>query len=61
MKTWQILLLCAALLAALGLAGNADLEEAERQRAHYCEMVDLYHETDGEYGWPPYNGNCEDQ
>ena len=59
MKRWQVLLLGAALVAALGLTGKADLEDAERQRAHYCEMVDVYHESGGDYGWPPYNGECE--
>lgn len=28
----------------------------------YCEMVELYHNTGGEYGWPPYKGEnvCND-
>ena len=59
MKRWHVLILGAALLAALGLAGNADLEDAERQREQYCDMVDVYHESGGDYGWPPYNGECE--
>ena len=60
MKRWHVLLLGAAVVAALGLAGNADLEEAERQAEHYCEMVELYHESGGEHGWPPYKGECDD-
>jgi len=59
MKRWQGLLLAAALVAALGLVGNADRDEAERQADQYCEMVELWHESDGEHGWPPYDGECE--
>jgi hypothetical protein len=27
----------------------------------YCEMVQIHHETSGEYGWPPYKGECPDE
>jgi len=60
MKRWQGLLVAAAIVAAIGLAGNADLMEAERQAEQYCKMVDIYHESGGEYGWPPYDGECDD-
>jgi len=58
-RRWQGLLLAAAILAALGLVGNADRHEAERQAEQYCDMVEIYHESGGEHGWPPYNGECE--
>jgi len=61
MKRWQGLLLAAAILAALGLVGNADRHEAERQAEQYCDMVEIYHETGGDAGWPPYNGECDDE
>lgn len=55
------LLLSAALLA-LGLAltlGDNKPDTSEQQL--HCEMVQLYTETNGEYGWPDYNntaGSC---
>ena len=61
MKRWQLLLLGAAMLAALGFVGNADRKEAERHAEQYCEMVEIYHESGGEHGWPPYNGECDDE
>ena len=52
----KALLATAALVAALGLVGNADLEEAQRHADQYCQFV-----ADGT--WPPYNPdiNCEDR
>ena len=48
----------AVLILTLGAAGTADLEEAERARAHYCDMVETWHDTNGRAGWPPYDGDC---
>jgi len=48
----------AALLAGLYLI-SGDQSEAERQFEQYCEMVQIWHDTNGESGWPPYKG--EDQ
>ena len=30
--------------------------ESEKE-ARYCQMVSAWHATDGEIGWPDYNGN----
>lgn len=43
----------------LGIAGKGDQEEAEAQSQEYCQMVELWHESDGENGWPPYKGECK--
>lgn len=48
----------AALLAGLYIT-SGDQSEAERQAEQYCEMVQVWHETAGEYGWPPYKGECQ--
>ena len=47
-------LLALALIVALGLVGTADLEDAQRDEALYCEFV-----ADGT--WPAYNPDifCE--
>lgn len=28
-------------------------------RSEYCEMVQLYFDSQGEFGWPPFNGECQ--
>ena len=47
-------------LVAWGIIGKYDNLEAQNQRDTYCEMVQAWHDTDGEAGWPPYDGECED-
>ena len=32
-------------------------EDLRRDRDLYCEMVQLYDSTDGEYGWPDYRND----
>ena len=46
-----IALAVVTLVAALGLAGNGDLEEAERAQTEYCENVESG-------AWPDYQGNA---
>jgi len=38
---------------------SPDETEVERQAALYCEMVDIWDQTGGDAGWPPYKGECE--
>jgi len=45
-----------AVIVAMGLVGQSDYEEEERQLMQYCEMVALFEQTKGEAGWPAYNG-----
>lgn len=37
------------------LAGDQP-DDLEQQRALYCEMVETFKNTGGEYGWPDYKG-----
>jgi hypothetical protein len=55
-KRYQVILAGLGLLIAMGIVGQSDLEEAERQQAEYCEMVKLWKQTKGQAGWPAYNG-----
>lgn len=55
-KRYQVILAGLGLLIAMGIVGQSDLEEAERQEAEYCEMVKLWKQTKGQAGWPAYNG-----
>ena len=51
-------LLVAACLAGLYFT-SGDQSMAEQERALYCEMVDAWHDSDGDIGWPPYKGECD--
>jgi len=46
----------AAFLGVMAVIGNMEAEDRETARQHYCEMLEIWEETDGEYGWPPYKG-----
>lgn len=47
-----ILLLCAV--------GSLDAQDADNRQALYCSMVETYKKTNGEHGWPDYNGNAQE-
>ncbi len=55
MSNYFIITVLFALVAALGLAGKADVQEAEAHGSEYCDMVALYESSNGELGWPPYD------
>lgn len=44
------------LITAMGIVGQADYEEEQRQAEQYCEMVKLWKRTGGRDGWPAYDG-----
>jgi putative protein kinase ArgK-like GTPase of G3E family len=54
MKETLTLIFFVALLAALSVAGAFDRQEAERAADEYTEMVCLFKETSGEFGWPDF-------
>jgi hypothetical protein len=56
LKRYQVIILAICVLVLMGIAGNMDVQEEERQLNHYCEMVRLWKQTDGQRGWPAYNG-----
>jgi hypothetical protein len=56
LKRYQVILAVIGIVIAMGIAGNMDAQEEERQHAEYCEMVKLWKETRGQAGWPAYDG-----
>jgi hypothetical protein len=56
LKRYQLILAVIGMIVAMGIVGQSDFEEAERQQAEYCEMVKLFKQTKGQSGWPAYNG-----
>jgi len=59
MARWKVLLIGLLLVIGYGLAGNADIQNEQAEQIRYCEMIELWNETDGDAGWPPYKGECE--
>jgi len=51
----------ALFLAMLSIVGNMNAEDKRQERERYCQMLELWNETDGQYGWPPYKGECENE
>jgi hypothetical protein len=54
-------LMAGALALMFGVVGWMDAEDVQAERENYCEMVGIWDDTNGEYGWPPYDGRegCE--
>ena len=50
-------------LLAYGWVGAADYEDALASQRHYCDSVNRYAESRGEFGHPPYNLQikCDEQ
>ena len=42
----------------LGIVGSMDHDDAEQRQELYCSMVQTFEETNGQYGWPDFNGNA---
>lgn len=53
--TKNTLVICAMSLAGIVLL-SLNFSERNHQQELYCEMVGIYKETKGEYGWPDYKG-----
>jgi len=58
MKRYQVIILFIIILVALGIAGEMDFEDEQLAQDNYCEMVKLYKQTNGQQGWPAYNGEA---
>lgn len=58
MKRYQVILAIVAILVAMGFAGQMDFEDEQLQQDNYCEMVKLYKQSNGQKGWPAYNGEA---
>ncbi len=59
MTRLQSIALAVAMAIIFGVVGSMDAEDAELQAKHYCDMVQLYKQTNGQQGWPAYDGECK--
>lgn len=41
------------------LTSEADYQAEQQQLNIYCEMVEIYQNTNGQYGWPAYDGTAQ--
>jgi len=55
-KRYQVILAFIGIIIAMGIVGQSDFEEEQRQAEQYCEMVKLWKESNGKAGWPAYDG-----
>lgn len=55
-KRYQVILAAIGIIVAIGIVGQSDMEEEQRQQDEYCAMVKLWKQTKGKQGWPAYNG-----
>jgi len=39
------------------MAGQHDYETEQKSIEHYCNMVQVWEDSNGEHGWPPYRKN----
>ena len=53
LKRYHVILGLIGLVIAIG---QSDMEEEQRQADQYCEMVKMWKDSNGEKGWPAYNG-----
>ena len=57
-------MVCIGVVALFVLAacvvGTMEYGDEERQQVLYCDMVQIYQESDGMYGWPDYNNNAKE-
>jgi hypothetical protein len=56
LKRYQVILAFIGIIVAMGIVGQSDMEEEQRQADQYCDMVKLWKETRGRAGWPAYDG-----
>lgn len=50
----------ALFLLAACVAGTMEYGDEERQQVLYCDMVKIFEQSDGMYGWPDYNNNAKE-
>ena len=54
LKRYQVILIAIFFIVLMGIVGQMDVEEEQRQDQEYCEMIKLWEETKGQAGWPAF-------
>jgi len=56
MNWLAFLIIGAAVILTLDDARHGD--DLDQQQTNYCEMVQTFKDTRGQFGWPDYRGNA---
>jgi len=54
-----IMILIAVVIVALVLSVTDAQDELAGKQANYCDMRDIFEQSNGEYGWPKMDGYGE--
>jgi len=60
-ETILIVLIAVFLLGAVGIVNTLDKRSEANERDLYCDMVQQFKDTNGQYGWPAYKGEMQCQ
>lgn len=52
-QTAVLILVCTSLI--LLAVGNMQTQDEALELENYCQMVEMYKQSDGEHGWPDYD------
>lgn len=52
-------LIAIVLLSAVLVVNSLDKRSEANERDLYCDMVQQFKDTNGQYGWPAYKGECK--
>jgi len=58
MKAAAAVMALAMFFALVLFVSNEDFKDAQQAQSLYCEMVEAWHASNGEFGWPPFEGEC---
>ena len=52
-------LIAIMLFSAVLVVNTMDKRSEAKERDLYCDMVQQFKDTNGQYGWPAYKGECK--
>ena len=54
-----VALIAIMLFSAVLVVNSLDKRSEAKERDLYCDMVQQFKDTNGQYGWPAYKGECK--
>ena len=54
-----VCLIAIMLFSAVLIVNSLDKRSEANERDPYCDMVQQFKDTNGQYGWPAYKGECK--
>ena len=59
MNNYIVALVAVLLGISIGLVNTLDKRSEANERDLYCDMVQQFKDTNGQYGWPAYKEECK--